>query len=218
MAIIDKSKPIWRVRGRLAPPDERQTTVFCNALDTADAEEAGKREGIDGDSIESVILISPEQIAEWEKLLPVFADLEKAPVPVEKVRKPRLGVAVFVIDDGRLLLGRRGKDPNRGKWVIPGGGIKWGETWLSAARRELLEETDLHVTFAPGAIPYHILEIIEDDEHRVILCVVGRVAVSGRTPKAGSDLLEVRFFEHDALPLDISPAVLPALRAFGWAS
>ena len=127
-------------------------------------------------------------------------------------KKPRLGVAVLVFDNARLLLGRRGKDPNRGKWVIPGGGIKFGEPWIDAARRELLEETGLHVDVSAPR-PY-VLEIMGPEEHRVILCFAGYM-ISGSL-RAGSDLLEVRFFDQDELPADVSPAVRPALAAFGW--
>ena len=127
----------------------------------------------------------------------------------------RLGVAVLVVNaDGALLLGRRGKEPNYGKWIIPGGGIQFGEHWADAARRELLEETGLQVEVWLNAGRPYVLEILGPDEHRVILCVRGRA--TGGTLKAGSDLLEVRFFDN--LPADVSPAVRPALAAFGWAS
>ena len=33
-----------------------------------------------------------------------------------------------VIHEGRVLLIRRGKEPLRGRWVIPGGTVELGET------------------------------------------------------------------------------------------
>lgn len=59
-------------------------------------------------------------------------------------QKPRLGVAALVTNpEEHLLLGRRGKEPNYGRWIIPGGGLKFGESIVDGARREILEETGL---------------------------------------------------------------------------
>jgi ADP-ribose pyrophosphatase YjhB (NUDIX family) len=129
--------------------------------------------------------------------------------------KPRLGVAVLVTDDrGRLLLGRRGKQPNYGRWVIPGGGVEPGEHWFETAAREVFEETGLRVKVDPTERPF-ILEILTKTEHRVILCVTA-YAGRARKLKASSDLLDARFFDLCNLPISISPAVRPALKAFGW--
>lgn len=59
---------------------------------------------------------------------------------------PRYAIAsvgAVLLKEGRLLLVRRGFPPGRGKWSIPGGVIEAGESLLEAARRELLEETNL---------------------------------------------------------------------------
>ncbi|WP_216320139.1 NUDIX hydrolase [Deinococcus aestuarii] len=52
-----------------------------------------------------------------------------------------VGVSVLLQDDsGRVLLQRRGDD---GLWGVPGGSLEPGEDFLTAAHRELLEETGL---------------------------------------------------------------------------
>lgn len=127
----------------------------------------------------------------------------------------RLGVAVLVVNDrGELLLGRRGKEPNYGKWVVPGGGVEPGETWHATARREILEETGLHIHVA-STHPY-VLEIINPGEHRVILCAGGSLDPTPGLLVPSSDLLEAKFFAHGHLPDDISPAVRPVLVEYGW--
>lgn len=129
--------------------------------------------------------------------------------------RPRVGVAVLATDpSGRLLLGRRGKQPNYGLWVIPGGAIESGETWLDAAQRELMEETHLSVHVDSKQRPY-ILEVLTSQEHRLILCVAGMVV--GGELRAASDLIDARFFSRAEIPFDaVSPVVRPALAAFGW--
>jgi ADP-ribose pyrophosphatase YjhB (NUDIX family) len=53
----------------------------------------------------------------------------------------KVGVAAVVWREGRFLLIRRGKAPSRGLWAFPGGSIDLGEPLLTAAHRELAEET-----------------------------------------------------------------------------
>jgi ADP-ribose pyrophosphatase YjhB (NUDIX family) len=116
----------------------------------------------------------------------------------------RVGVAVLIKDgEGRILLGRRAKQPNFGKWVLPGGGIEFGESWLATGAREVREETGLLVSL-PKQRPY-VLQIIGPDEHRVIL--VANAKLEGGMLKASSDLSEVRFFSPDDLPGDLSPMI-----------
>jgi ADP-ribose pyrophosphatase YjhB (NUDIX family) len=58
---------------------------------------------------------------------------------------PIVGVGGVVILDDRALLIRRGSEPLKGQWSIPGGTLELGETLLEGVRRELLEETSLEV-------------------------------------------------------------------------
>ncbi len=57
--------------------------------------------------------------------------------------------AVIKDDAGRLLLIRRGHDPGRGLWSVPGGRIEAGETDQEAVVREVREETGLVVVPGP---------------------------------------------------------------------
>ncbi len=58
----------------------------------------------------------------------------------------------MVIENGRVLLIRRGSEPLRGHWSIPGGTLELGESLQQGVARELLEETGLQV---------RVLEMIE---------------------------------------------------------
>src|SRR5215472_13434842 len=66
--------------------------------------------------------------------------------------KPIVGVGGVVIEDGRVLLIRRGHEPLKGQWSIPGGTLELGETLVEGTERELKEETGLVV---------RVLELIE---------------------------------------------------------
>ncbi|HEY7043735.1 MAG TPA: NUDIX domain-containing protein [Nocardioidaceae bacterium] len=79
-------------------------------------------------------------------------------------------VGVVVLDEaGRLLVVRRGHEPGRGRWSIPGGRVEPGESLEAAAAREVLEETGLTVSIGS---------------------VVGRVELAG----VGADVYDVTDF------------------------
>jgi len=122
----------------------------------------------------------------------------------------RLGVAAIITNGDSILMGRRDKDPNRGLFVFPGGGVEEGETLEEAFCREVKEETGytVHPNPARWTKPIYILEL--DD--RVILFVEGKVFLNGTGPVAGSDLKEVQWFHR--LPEDSSPVIQPVYYAF----
>ena len=61
------------------------------------------------------------------------------------MRIVQAAAAVVVRPDGRLLLVRRAREPQRGRWSVPGGKVEPGETPAEAAVREVFEETGARV-------------------------------------------------------------------------
>lgn len=57
--------------------------------------------------------------------------------------------AIITDAAGRLLLVRRGHEPGKGRWSIPGGHVEPGETDEQALAREVREETGLSVRPGP---------------------------------------------------------------------
>jgi len=61
----------------------------------------------------------------------------------EKIR-PRVRVAGILIEDDRILLIEHTKN-NKKYWLVPGGGVDWGESAAEALIREFKEETSLNI-------------------------------------------------------------------------
>jgi ADP-ribose pyrophosphatase YjhB (NUDIX family) len=127
----------------------------------------------------------------------------------------RLGVAAIITNknDYHLLLGHRGKEPNRGLYVLPGGGVEDGETLEQAFCREILEETGLEID--PDINRWNdLIDVIELSD-RVIL-VAHAFYFGTNTLKDGSDLYDVAWFDTQSLPNDISPVIKPVLLKYGY--
>ncbi len=122
--------------------------------------------------------------------------------------------AVVLDDDGRLLLVRRGREPSRGLWSLPGGRVEPGEDDAAAVAREVLEETGLRVEV--GAPVGHVRIPAGDG---VVYAVTDyRCALSGpaQRPRAGDDADDVLFADAAALTtLPCTPLLLETLRGWG---
>jgi 8-oxo-dGTP diphosphatase len=111
--------------------------------------------------------------------------------------RPYVGVGGVVLMGGRVVLIRRGKEPLRGRWVIPGGTVELGETLHEAVVREMEEETGLVVR--PREVVLVFDRIQRDagavDYHYVVIDYLCDY-VSGE-PRAGSDADEVALVARD---------------------
>ena len=68
---------------------------------------------------------------------------------------PLVGVGAVVVDQGRVLLVRRGREPLKGQWSLPGGMLEVGESLSDGVVREVKEETGLTVT------PVELIELLD---------------------------------------------------------
>jgi ADP-ribose pyrophosphatase YjhB (NUDIX family) len=104
------------------------------------------------------------------------------------------GVQGILERDGRVLLARRGNEPRRGFWDLPGGFLHETESPAAGLRREFREETGLEVE------PVRLLRIdIEPYGGRYVFSVTWLVRGDG-DPVAADDVDEVRWFGPDELP------------------
>jgi len=115
-------------------------------------------------------------------------------------QRPIVGIGVVVIEDDRVLLIRRGKEPRRGTWSLPGGAQELGEPVAKGAVREVKEETGLDIEVI-GLLD--VVDSIDTDDsgavrfHYTLVDFVGR-PVSGRIEASG-DAAEVRWFDREGL-------------------
>lgn len=59
--------------------------------------------------------------------------------------RPKVGVGVIVIKDGKILLGKRKNAHGEGTWSFPGGHLEFNESWEDCASRETMEETGIAI-------------------------------------------------------------------------
>ncbi|MGQ1838798.1 NUDIX hydrolase [Kocuria turfanensis] len=128
------------------------------------------------------------------------------------MRIVRAAAAVVVGADGRLLLIRRGTDPQRGRWSVPGGRVEPGETVAEAAVREAFEETGARVRAERE------LGVVRVPGGRDVVYEVHDIAATflGGTLRPGDDADEVRWVapqELSALPT--TDGLLKHLARFG---
>jgi len=105
-------------------------------------------------------------------------------------RNPAPGVVILIVEDGRVLIGRRGRTSfAAGAWCLPGGFIEFGEDFLGAAVRETREETGLEVEIS--SIVSVVSNFLAAHLHTLVVVLMARVTGGRATP--GDDLAELRW-------------------------
>lgn len=107
-------------------------------------------------------------------------------------------VSVAVRRGDTVLLVKRGREPSRGYYAFPGGRVEPGESLEDAARRELHEETGLHVHDLELVRDYLIEGRHGDRLHRYRLHVFAASHDAGEAV-AGDDAEEAGWFDLEAM-------------------
>lgn len=137
----------------------------------------------------------------------------------EYPERPVVGVGAVIVDgtknDGRkVLLIRRGAEPLRGQWSLPGGGLETGERLEDGLRREVREETGLEINVMGLAGVYD--RIMPDASgkaqfHYVLIDYV--CSVAGGQLRPGGDAAETRWCHESELDsLEITALTLPVIK------
>ena len=112
--------------------------------------------------------------------------------------RPIPTVGAVILNGGQVLLAQRGKEPNKGKWTLPGGAIELGETARQAIEREVREECGI-VVQAGDVV--QVVDLIQPDEtgalrfHYVVIDFACQYVDGELT--AGDDVADVRWVRPD---------------------
>jgi 8-oxo-dGTP diphosphatase len=110
---------------------------------------------------------------------------------------PDLAVDVVVRKgDGSILLIKRGKEPYKGRWALPGGFVECGETTEEAAVREVQEETGMAASIC-GLLGVYSRPDRDPRGHTVSICYAAEVGDG--EPEGGDDAAEASFFSLEAI-------------------
>jgi 8-oxo-dGTP diphosphatase len=108
---------------------------------------------------------------------------------------PYPGIVVIINDShGNVLIGKRTRSSSYGnKWCLPGGFIEYDEDYISAAKREVIEETGFNVRIK--GITNIISNLLDDKHHTLVIVLIADI--SGGLLKASDDIIELKWINED---------------------
>ena len=112
----------------------------------------------------------------------------------EYPESPIVGVGGVIFDGASVLLAKRGQEPAKGTWSLPGGAVELGEKLIDALKREIREEIGIEIQV--GGLIRVLDRIIQDEERRIryhyVIVDYWGWKTSGE-PKPGSDTSDICF-------------------------
>jgi 8-oxo-dGTP diphosphatase len=121
------------------------------------------------------------------------------------MENPRVGVAVIIGKQGRLLLIRRKRSHGAGSWAVPGGHQEFGESPAECAVREAFEEVGLVVS-GPRCIALTNDVFPAEEKHYITIWMKVECPSEFLVTPCNDEVAEWGWFAWDALP---SPLFLP---------
>ncbi len=127
-------------------------------------------------------------------------------------KKIGIGIGVMLVKDHKILLGKRHEDPEKAKsalkgegtWCMPGGKMRFGETFEETGKRETLEETGIVLKSV------RVIALNNDQIEGVQFITIGVLSENfeGEAKVMEPDVItRWQWFDLDALP---SPLFFPS--------
>jgi 8-oxo-dGTP diphosphatase len=118
-------------------------------------------------------------------------------------RNAKPTASVLVTRDGRVMLVRRGIEPAKGAWDIPGGFLEANEHPAAGAARELREETGLDITLT-GLFGIYMDRYGHPDDCVSTLNIVYLATAPVGEPCPADDAVEIGWFTPDDVPEELA--------------
>lgn len=101
---------------------------------------------------------------------------------------PKVGVGVIVVKDGKVLIGKRQEENQKGTWCFPGGSIEFFESLEDCARREVKEEAGIEI----GNIhPIYAVDDFRKKDQKHWVCVYLRADYVSGEPRLADGEFEI---------------------------
>lgn len=130
--------------------------------------------------------------------------------------RPRVGLGVLIMKEGKILLGRRKGSHGAGEYASPGGHLEHGESMAGCCAREVREETGLEIK---GIRFLRVMNVLEyKPRHYVDLTFVAEWASGEPEVREPDKVDRWDWYDLDALPSPLFatlPSALAALRGEG---
>ncbi|MBI5061195.1 MAG: NUDIX domain-containing protein [Candidatus Aenigmarchaeota archaeon] len=113
--------------------------------------------------------------------------------------RPKVGIGVYIIRDGKVLLLKRKGAHGEGSWCAPGGHLEFGESWEDCAKREVTEEAGIEITNVRFfAVTNDIFE--EENKHYITIALLADY-VSGEARRMEPEkCMDIGWFSWSELP------------------
>lgn len=122
------------------------------------------------------------------------------------VQRPKVGIGVIVINNGKVLLGKRKNAHGEGTWCYPGGHLEYGESFEDCAKREVMEETGLTIKNLRFGVVTN--DIFDEQKHYITICMIADIDSGEVQLKEPEKCSEWAWFDWHHLP---SPLFLPII-------
>jgi ADP-ribose pyrophosphatase YjhB (NUDIX family) len=139
----------------------------------------------------------------------------------EEKQRPKVGVGAMILNQGRVLLGKRHTDPNKadsdlhgeGTWTMPGGKLEFQETLIDGVYRETLEEAGIKINKDNLRVISVADDIVHDNHYVTIgfLCEDFEGEVEVMEP---DEITEWKWYDINELPEKIFISSAKIIKAY----